>query len=516
MINIPEEVLAIIKQLEVAGYEAVAVGGCVRDLLIGRPPNDWDVTTDARPEELQKIFPDSFYANRFGTVTVKTGSADPTLQEVQITTYRIEEKYTDKRHPDKVIFATDLKTDLGRRDFTINAIALQIKDYKLPTTNYKLIDPFDGQNDLKKKLIRAVGDPEARFSEDALRLLRAVRLAVTLNFEIEPATAAAIKHQAPLLANMARERLRDELIKIIQYTPEGWAEAAAKRTKHANELTDQEYEQSGARGFELLRELGLLEQVLPELLEGWGVYQNKHHAFTVWEHNLKSFAYSVKENFPWLTRLAALFHDIGKPKTKMGEGPDCTFYGHDLLGAKITKQIMRRLRFSAKDTEYVSKLVRYHMFQSDPEKITDSAVRRIVRNIGAAQIWDLINLRLCDRIGSGVPKAEPFRLRKFLVMLEKALRQPVSLKQMKINGDIMIAELGFKPGLRMGFILRALMKEILDDPAKNNLDWLKKRTLALNKHSDSELSDLAKLANQKMTEIEYKKEEETKQKYWVT
>ena len=210
-----------------------------------------------------------------------------------------------------------------------------------------------------------------------------------------------------------------------------------------------------------------------------------------------------------------MFHDIAKPHTKKGNGPDSTFYGHDVVGGKMTAKIMSRFKFSKKDTEKVSLLVRYHLFQSDPEKITDSAVRRVLRNVGPENIWDLIDVRLCDRIGSGVPKAEPYRLRKFLVMLEKALREPVSLKELKINGNEIMELLGIQPGPRIGFILNALMNEILEDPKKNEKDYLENRAKELNGLSDDELKKLFDKAKKKMENIEYKKEEETKKKYWV-
>lgn len=504
--QLPSQVSEIIKKLEDAKFEAYAVGGCVRDLIIGKKPKDWDITTNAKPEEVQKIFPDSFYKNKFGTVTIKTGSSDETLKGIEITTYRTEAKYTDKRHPDEIKFADKLEDDLSRRDFTSNAIALG-KDEKV-------IDPFNGQEDIKNKLLKTVGNPNERFNEDALRMLRAVRLAIELDFEIKKNTAEAIKELGGLVQTISKERVRDELLKIINHTPQKWLDKKTKR--RSNEITEEELERGPARAFEIMRELNLLKYALPELEEGYGVGQNKHHVFTVWEHNLRAFTYSVKENFNWHVRIAALFHDIAKPRTKRGDGPDSTFYGHDVVGAKLTTQIMIRLKFPRKDTEKVMLLVRYHLFQSDPEKITDYAVRKVVRNVGKDKIWDLIDVRLCDRIGSGVPKAEPYRLRKFLVMLEKALREPISLKQLKINGDRIMEMLEIKPGPKIGYIINALMGEILENPEKNKSDYLEDRSKELNELEEKELTDLAKKAQDKMTEIEYKKEEETKQKYWIT
>lgn len=500
--TLPKEIKETLKNLESAGFEAFAVGGCVRDLLLGKKPKDWDITTNAKPEQIQKIFPDSFYENKFGTVGVKTETEEESLKVVEITTYRVESKYSDKRHPDEIKFAKAIDEDLKRRDFTINALAMD-KDGSL-------VDLFGGQEDLKNKLVRAVGNPEERFDEDALRLLRAIRFAIQLNFEIEEKTFVAIKEKADLINMIAKERIRDEFLKIVQHSP--WP----KRKRRSNEITEEELKSGPARAFELMREAGLLKHILPEFEDGYGVGQNKHHVFTVWEHNLRAFTYAVKENFNIYVRLGALFHDIAKPHTKKGDGPDSTFYGHDVVGAKVTGQIMNRLKFSKKDIEKVVLLVRYHLFQSDPEKITDSAVRRVFRNVGPENIWNLIDVRLCDRIGSGVPKAEPYRLRKFLVMLEKAMREPVSLKELKINGSEIMELLSIKSGPRVGYILNALMNEILEDPEKNEKDYLEKRTKELNDLSDIDLKKLSDLAKDKMAEIEYKKEEEMKKKYWVS
>lgn len=508
---LPKEIQETLKKLEAAGFEAFVVGGCVRDLLLGQKPKDWDITTSAKPEEIQKIFPDSFYENKFGTVGVKAsdkenllnaevGSAE--VEIIEITTYRIESKYSDKRHPDEIRFASEIDEDLKRRDFTINALAMD--------KGGKITDLFEGQEDLKNKLIRAVGQPEERFEEDALRLLRAIRFAIELNFDIEEETLEAIKEKAGLIEAIAKERIRDEILKIIQHTP--WE----KIKRRSNEVTEKELKIGPARAFELMREAGLLKYVLPEFEDGYGVGQNKHHIFSVWEHNLRAFTYAVKENFNLHVRLGALFHDIAKPHTKKGDGPDSTFYGHDVVGGKMVEKIMERMKFPKKDIEKVVLLVRFHLFQSDPEKITDSAVRRVLRNVGPENIWDLIDVRLCDRIGSGVPKAEPYRLRKFLVMLEKAMREPVSLKELKINGSEIMESLGIQPGPRVGFILNALMNEILEEPEKNEKEHLHSRAGQLNKMSDDELKKFSDQAKKKMENIEYEKEEETKKKYWVS
>ena len=288
--KIPREVKFITDELRKKGFEAYIVGGCVRDFLREVEPEDWDVATSGKPEEIQKIFPKSFYENKFLTVTVQTGSKNPKLKEIEITTYRKEAKYTDKRHPDEIKFAKTIEEDLARRDFTVNAIALKIRDRGGTGEGQSLVDPFGGQEDLKNKIIRAVGNPEERFNEDALRMMRAVRFAVTLgeDWKIEEKTAEAIRKNSPWLQAISLERIRDEFLKIIM-------------TERA------------ADGIELLRELGLLKYILPELEEGYKVTQNKHHIYECYEHALFSLKYAAQKHFNKYVRLAALLHDIGSP-----------------------------------------------------------------------------------------------------------------------------------------------------------------------------------------------------------
>lgn len=501
--KIPDEVKLILKKLEKAEFEAYIVGGCVRDLLLEIAPKDWDITTSAKPEEILKIFPDSFYENKFSTVGVKTDSDKDYLKIVEITTFRTEAKYTDKRHPDEVKFAKTLEEDLKRRDFTVNAMAVQLTNDQRLTTNdnsrrssvvsCKLIDPFNGQSDLKNKLIRAVSDSGVRFSEDALRLMRGVRLATSLGFNIEEKTYEAIKNNAGLLKFVSKERVRDEFIKIIET-------------------------EKPSIGLEILRETGLLEYVIPELGEGYGVGQNKHHVFTIWEHNLKSLDYGAKKNFPTIIRISALLHDVAKPHTKEGDGADSTFYSHDVVGAKMAARIMERLKFSHADIEKVYKLVRWHLFNYDPEKgITDSAIRRLVKNVGPENIEDLIKVRICDRIGSGVPKAVPYRLRHFEFRVEKILREQeaVSVKMLKANGDDVMKILNIAPGPRIGQILNALLEEVIDETEKNNREYLISRIKELNKLSDKELEELREKAESKTQLLEDQREAEIKEKFYV-
>jgi len=486
--EIPKEVLKVVEKLKENGFEAYIVGGCVRDFLRNVEPEDWDVTTNAKPNEIMKIFPKNFYENRFFTVTVLTESENPKLREIEITTFRKESKYTDKRHPDFVGFANTLEEDLARRDFTINAMALKIENGKI-----EIIDLFNGQEDLKNRIIRAVGNPKERFSEDALRMMRAVRFLVTLGegWRIEEKTKEAIKENAFWISAISKERIRDELLKIIM-------------------------SERAAQGIETLRELGLLKYIIPELEEGYKVSQNKHHIYDCYEHCLRSLDYAAKKNFNMYVRLAALFHDIGKPRTKKGEGPDATFYGHEIVGAKMTAQILNRLKFPKKDIEKIVKLVRYHLFYYNPGEVGESSVRRLLRKVGKENIEELIQVRMADRIGSGVPKAEPYKLRHLRYMIEKVSRDPISVKMLKVNGNDVMEILKIKPGPKVGQILHILLEEVIEDPKKNEENFLKKEIERLGNLSDKELVEMAKKAREKIEQIEQKKDEMTKKKYWVT
>jgi poly(A) polymerase/tRNA nucleotidyltransferase (CCA-adding enzyme) len=480
--SLPRQILKIWKQLIKNGYSAYLVGGCVRDLLIQRKPKDWDITTNATPEEILKIFKNnSFYENRFGTVGVKTNSKDETLKVIEITTFRQEDKYLDFRHPEKVTFAKNLETDLQRRDFTINALAL---DYK-----GQIIDLFNGLKDLENKIIKTVGEPEKRFREDALRLIRAIRLACELNFNIEEKTFNAIKKFSDLIQYIAAERIRDEFNRII-------------------------LNQNAILGIELLRESGLLKEILPELDRCYGVGQNKHHKYDVYTHSIKALEYAVKKDYPLYLRLASLFHDIGKPLTKQGDGPDSTFYNHEIIGAKITKRILQRLRYSNEIIEKVTHLVRNHMFYLEIDKVTPAAIRRFVRRVGTEYLEDLFKLRHADRIGSGVPKAEPYRLRYLKFLIEKVHIEPITPKILKISGNDII-NLGVPQGPKIGWILKALLEEIIDEPQKNNKKYLIERAKELKDLSEEELKKLAYQGEEKIEFIEKQKEEEIKKKYYV-
>ncbi|MDD5146485.1 MAG: HD domain-containing protein [Candidatus Pacebacteria bacterium] len=488
--KIPKEVQAIIDKLNQNSYEAYAVGGCVRDLLLNKEPNDWDVATNARPEDITRIFPKSFYENDFGTVSVLTQSQKENLKTIEITPFRIESKYSDKRHPDEVKFAKNIGEDLARRDFTVNAIALSVAE-----GTEKIIDLFHGQDDLENKIIRAVGDPNERFQEDALRLMRAVRFATSLNshamWAIEAETKRAIQKNNHLLQRISQERIRDELIKMIM-SP------------------------LGARGLELLRRLGLLQYVLPELEGGFNIEQNKHHIFQIYQHNLLSLNYACSKGFSLTVRLAALLHDIAKPQTKKGQGLNSTFYNHEVVGAKITYQILRRLKFPKKDIEKITKLVRFHLFYYNVDEVGESSVRRLLRNVGQENIEELLQLRQADRKGSGVPKAEPYKLRHLKYLFDKVAQDPILPNMLKINGLDIMRILNIQPGPKIGQILSYLLSQVLSDPQKNDQGFLESEIKKIGVLTEQELQKLAKTAKQEIEQVETKKDEMTKKKYWVT
>ena len=498
--KIPTEVSHVTDTLEKASFEAYLVGGCVRDLLMGRKPEDWDVTTNAKPEEIVPLFEKTVYENTFGTVAViQEDVSHGTLRQIEVTPYRIETKYSDFRHPDEVKFSTNLKDDLKRRDFTINAMALDSKGH--------LIDLFDGIKDIESKTIRAVGDPNDRFNEDALRMLRAVRFACQLNFSVSYEITENIFKNAELIKKISTERIHDEFVKVIM-SP------------------------GPANGVTMLQKFNLLKNIIPELEEGVGCEQLGEHIYDVWGHLLHALQHAADKNWPLEIRLSALFHDIGKPRTRrfaearpstdlsgpripgslpqpdrakslvgLASKKKYTFYGHEVVGAQMTKKIMERLKFSRKEIYLVEKLVRNHMFFSDTELITLSAVRRIIQKVGKENIWLLMNVRECERVGMKKKEA-PYRLRKYFAMIEEALRDPISVSQLKIDGEFMIKELRIKPGPRMGFILHALLEEVLDAPEKNTVEHLSELVKSLDMLGDAELKILGDRGKEKKEELE--------------
>ncbi len=506
--EIPQEVKNILTKLQTAGFEAYAVGGCVRDLLLAKKPKDWDVATNALPEQIQQVFPESFYENDFGTVGVKTGSEDENLKIVEVTTYRVDAKYSDKRHPDSISFTPNLQEDLARRDFTINAIALMESKKATPSLSpaakayqkskikneeeFKIIDPFKGQEDLKNGIIRAVGEPDKRLNEDALRMLRAVRFVVELssveqNFVIESKTKEAIKKNAGWLQAITKERVRDEFVKII---------LSSKPEK----------------GILLLHDLGLLQYVIPELEKGVSVGQNKHHIYTIFEHSIFSLKFAAQKNFNLVVRLAALLHDVAKPQAKRGEGLDSTFYNHDIMGAHAAARILERLRFDNDTIERVANLIRHHMFVYDIGAVTEAGVRRLLARVGPDNMKELIDLRIADRLGSGVPKAQPYRLRHFQYMVDKVQNDPISVEMLKINGNDLMEVLKIEPGPKIGAILDVFLAEVIEDAKKNDKNFLLEHAKQLN---EIDLTQLRQMAKERIEEEKEEEDKIIKDRYWV-
>ncbi len=423
-LNVPDKVKEILDKFEDAGYEIYVVGGVVRDAMLDRPLTDWDFTTNATPEEILKIAgEDGFYDNKYGTVGIKNGEERP----LEITTYRTEHGYSDSRHPDKVVWGKSLQEDLARRDFTINAMAL--------TAGMEIIDPFGGQADVKDKLIRAVGDANARFNEDALRMMRAIRIGAQLGFTIEQATLQAIQAQASTIKQISAERIKDELFKLLT----------------------SDYP---ADGYKLLRGAGLGEQILPEMDSTFKVEQKspgRHHTYDVGTHSLESLRFCV--SLDPVTRLATLIHDVGKVKTQRIY-PDgrITFYNHEMESARIAENIATRLRFSNEEKDKFVRLVRWHQFTVNEDQ-TDSAIRRILKNVGLANMPDMLALRVADRLGGGA-RATSWRLEDFKKRLLDVQKQPFSIQDLKINGNDVMKMKKIKPGPMVGKYLEALFAEV--------------------------------------------------------
>jgi poly(A) polymerase/tRNA nucleotidyltransferase (CCA-adding enzyme) len=505
MFKIPTNLLKIISKLEAKKFEVFVVGGSVRDLLLKKEVVDWDLTTKAKPEEILEIFPDAKYKNEFGTVLIPEKYLDSDQKGksgfFEVTTYRKEGKYTDKRRPDEVIFANKLEDDLKRRDFTINALAMGIEDVDklLKTTKktlieikkeqIKIVDKFRGQEDLKNKLIKTVGKSEDRIEEDALRMMRAVRLAVQLDFQIDQELLEVLSKKAINLKYVSKERIGEELKKII-LSPKP------------------------AKGIDLLVETGLIDHIIPEIKKAIKVEQNRHHYHgpynTVYKHMLASLEKCPSEKFE--VRMASFLHDIGKPGTKQGEGFEASFHNHEYLGSKIVKNIMERLKFSREVVDKTVLLVKNHMFYYNVDEVGESGVRKVIRKVGLENIKDLIDVRIADRLGSGVPKAVPYRLRHFQFMVDKVSQDPISVKQLKINGNDLIKKLKLKPGPKIGAVLEVLLMEVIENPEKNTVENLLKRSKTLIKE---DLNSLREKAKQKIKKENQKQEEKIKNKHWV-
>ena len=491
--KIPKEVSHITDILEKAGFEAYLVGGCVRDLLINKTPKDWDVTTNAKPEEIIGLFEKTVYENTFGTVAVcvtretyKEGVSPETskYEIIEVTPHRTEAKYSDFRHPDEVKFSDNLEDDLKRRDFTVNAMSFR---------KGQIIDIFSGLNDLENKVLRTVGDPDERFKEDALRMLRAVRFSVQLDFSISHETTESIFKNCELIKKISAERIRDEFVKIIM-------------------------SRNPAAGILMLHKFKLLSNIIPELEEGINCEQGGEHIYDVWNHLLNALQHAADKNWPLEIRLSALLHDIGKPRSRRlataKNKKQFTFYGHEVVGERIAVKILERLKFPKKEIELIEKLIRNHMFFSDTEQITLSAVRRIITKVGVENIWSLMNVRECDRVGMK-KKETPYRLRKYFAMIEEALHDPVSVSQLKIDGNYLIKDIGITPGPRMGWILNALLEEVLDDPSKNTIGHLTELVKSLNILGDEELRTLGERGKEKKEKLEEKEIEKLRSKHGV-
>ncbi|MDD4027036.1 MAG: HD domain-containing protein [Candidatus Shapirobacteria bacterium] len=432
--NIPIKVDKLINKFRENKAEIYIVGGAVRDLILKREVKDWDFTTNLKPEEIQKIFPkNSFYNNKFGTISIVDGD-----DIFEVTTFRTDVGYSDFRHPDEIKWGETLTEDLERRDFTINAIALD--------WDKKIIDLYGGQNDLDNKIIRAVGDPDKRFKEDALRMMRAIRIASQIGFLIEEKTFESIQKNANLIKKIAGERIRDELFKIL-VSP--------------NPL----------QGITLLKNCGLLKEIIPELLDGYEMAQKGHHVDDVWTHNLKTLDNCESKN-P-ITKLACLLHDVGKPKSMIGEGEDRTFHNHEIIGSRIAVSIGKRLKLSNKELEQLFKLVRYHMFTTEATQ-TDKAVRRFIRNVTLNYIDEMISLRRADRLGSGA-KESSWRWELFKERIVEVQKQPFSIKDLKIDGKDVMEILKIKPSRKVGEVLEAIFKEVEEKPKLNEREVLLKK-----------------------------------------
>ncbi len=492
-LDIPTEVINVVNTLKKKGFEAYLIGGCVRDILLGRKPKDWDVTTSALPEDIISLFEDTFYENNYGTVGVVFDEAkDETLKVIEVTPYRLEAEYSDNRRPDHVTFSKRLEDDLQRRDFTINAIALEIIENGKGKYSGKYLDYYNGHEDLESKVIRTVGDAHDRFNEDGLRILRAVRIATEIGFKIDKKTEKAIIDNASLLKNIAKERIKDEFVKII--------------------MSD-----NPMSGLVFCRQMGLIPYIIPEINDMISIEQSRSHIYDVYEHCLRALQHTADKKYPLELRLAALFHDIGKPATRRRDKEQdvWTFYGHEVVGSKMVAKILAELRFPKKIIEKVTKLVRWHMFFADTEQISLSAVRRIISSVGRDNIWDLMNLRGADRMGMGRPKESPYRLRKYHSMVEEAMTDPVSVGMLKIDGQKLMAVTHETPGPKIGYVLHALLEEVLENPVLNTEEYLNKRAKELVKLDALELKKLGDSGKEIKEKEEEKKIEDIRKKYWV-
>ncbi len=431
MFTLPDHVKQFMEKFKGEDYQIYIVGGAVRDLLLGRKVGEWDFTTDAKPEDIMKLFSDGFYNNQFGTVGVPDKKND-TVYEV--TTFRKESGYTDLRHPAKVDWAKTVEEDLARRDFTINAIAYD---------GESLVDSYHGQEDIKKRLIKAVGEPSLRFEEDALRLMRAVRFASQLGFMIDDETKLSIEKNAKLILEISWERIRDEFFKILQ-------------------------SDNPSEGVLFLKNTSLLACILPEVDVCFLIPQKspkRHHIYDVGTHLVMSLKHCGSNDV--ITRFATLLHDIGKATTfrRDDETGLITFYNHEVVGTKLVAAIADRFKLSKKQKEKLVTLVKYHQFTVS-ELQTDKAVKRFIRQVGKEYLDDMLALRTADRIGSGATPTS-WRFDLFKKRLDEVQKEPFKVTDLNIDGRDVMETLQLKPGPQVGEILKKLFDEVSEDKVKN-------------------------------------------------
>jgi len=420
-----------------AGKEVYLVGGSVRDLMLGRNSTDWDLASNARPEEVMQLFKRVIPTGiKHGTVTIRYKNLS-----IEVTTFRTESTYSDGRRPDEIQYAATIEEDLSRRDFTMNALAI-----KLPQGI--LVDPYNGQNDIRHKRIRCVGSAKERFSEDGLRPMRAVRFAAQLGFNPDNETIAAIPGALPITAKVAAERIREELDKTIA-------------------------SDSPQTGLVIMEETGLLRLILPELDACRGVEQKGYHNYDVFDHSILSCAYAAKKAYSQEVRMAALYHDLGKPLTvKIGEDETRTFYNHEKESVRLAEGIMQRFRYSNAVSEKVLRLISAHMFHYE-DNWKDSAVRRFIARTGEDLLPELFNLRMADAAGTTGTEPNPSPILQFKNRIESVLadNRVLSLKDLAVNGNDLLS-IGVKPGKYVGIILNELLESVLDDPDLNSREKL--------------------------------------------
>ncbi|MFA7682911.1 MAG: HD domain-containing protein [Candidatus Dojkabacteria bacterium] len=460
-VTIPDYVQKVAKALVEEGFECYLVGGAIKDMVLGNKPHDYDLATDALPDEMINIFPKSVATGaKFGTILALTPDSKGEIHEVEVTTFRSEAGYVDGRWPSEVEFVVEIDKDLGRRDFTFNAMAIDLSVANLDGSIQEQIlgvyDPFNGLTDLNLKVVRAVGTPIERFKEDGLRAMRACRLASQLEFEIEEETLEAIKKSIPVVEMVSMERIRDEFMKLLLNSPKP------------------------SKGINLLKDTGLLGIFLPELLETVGVEQKLFHKYDVYEHSLRTC--DIAEDS---VKLVALLHDLGKVRTDTKDGH---FYGHDSVGAEIAGNVMERLKFPKEEIEKAKKLIENHMFyyphitedmeESEKERVklnewSDAAVRRFLRRVGEENIDDLFRLRLADAMSNPSSEYDPKEIAKLQAHISEVLQQDMALKisDLRITGDD-LAEIGIERGPMMGQILEKLLDIVIEDPLRNKKEYL--------------------------------------------